>query len=468
MKVHLIAACGVGMSALAALLREAGHDVSGSDENAYPPASTILEALGIDLQHGWDPARLEGVDLVVCGNAVRRTNPEAMAAAAGARRMVSFPQAVEELFLAQRRPLVVTGTHGKTTSASMLAWVLRETGRDPGYLIGGAPLGLPSSAVLGAGSWFVIEGDEYDSAYFDKEPKFLHYHPAVLLLNAIEFDHADIYADLTAVKGAFEKLLRSLDPAVPTIACADFPEVANVVGGRAGVQWFGITPAAAWRVDDLRDDGRTHFLVREHGRPVVRVTLQAPGAINARNALGVLLVARVAGVEWAEGAAALATFRGVRRRQEVVGSARGIVVIDDFAHHPTAVLETLKALRLRYPERRLRAVFEPRSNTSRRAVFQDAYRRALGLADDAVVAAVFTKESDPIPAAERLDVERLARDVAAEGTPCRVIDGVETIHAHVLETASPGDVIVVMSNGAFGGLPRRLAEALGAGGQPAA
>jgi UDP-N-acetylmuramate: L-alanyl-gamma-D-glutamyl-meso-diaminopimelate ligase len=198
------------------------------------------------------------------------------------------------------------------------------------------------------------------------------------------------------------------------------------------------------------------------------VTLQAPGAINARNALGVLLVARVAGVEWAEGAAALATFRGVRRRQEVVGSARGIVVIDDFAHHPTAVLETLKALRLRYPERRLRAVFEPRSNTSRRAVFQDAYRRALGLADDAVVAAVFTKESDPIPAAERLDVERLARDVAAEGTPCRVIDGVETIHAHVLETASPGDVIVVMSNGAFGGLPRRLAEALGAGGQPAA
>jgi UDP-N-acetylmuramate: L-alanyl-gamma-D-glutamyl-meso-diaminopimelate ligase len=468
MKVHLIAACGVGMSALAALLREAGHDVSGSDENAYPPASTILEALGIDLQRGWDPARLEGTDVVVCGNAVRRTNPEAMAAAAAGRRMVSFPQAMEELFLTGRRPLVVTGTHGKTTTSSMLAWVLRETGRAPGYLIGGAPLDLPSSAALGSEPWFVIEGDEYDSAYFDKQPKFLHYHPAVLLLNAIEFDHADIYADLTAVKGAFQTLLRSLDPAVPTIACSDFPEVGNVIGARSGVEWFGLSPAATWRVDELCDDGRTHFVVREAGRPVVQVSLQVPGAINARNALGVLLVARVVGLDWEEAAAALATFRGVRRRQEVVGSSRDVVIIDDFAHHPTAVTETLKALRLRYPDRRLRAVFEPRSNTSRRAIFQAAYRQALALADDAVVAAVFTKESDPIPAAERLDVERLASDVAADGTPCRAIEGVETIHAHVLETTRSGDVIVVMSNGAFGGLPRRLADALGAAGQPAA
>jgi UDP-N-acetylmuramate: L-alanyl-gamma-D-glutamyl-meso-diaminopimelate ligase len=200
----------------------------------------------------------------------------------------------------------------------------------------------------------------------------------------------------------------------------------------------------------------------------VQVSLQVPGAINARNALGVLLVARVVGLDWEEAAAALATFRGVRRRQEVVGSSRDVVNIDDFAHHPTAVTETLKALRLRYPDRRLRAVFEPRSNTSRRAIFQDAYREALALADDAVVAAVFTKESDPIPAAERLDVERLASDVAADGTPCRAIEGVETIHAHVLETTRSGDVIVVMSNGAFGGLPRRLADALGAAGQPAA
>ena len=460
MRIHLIAACGVGMSALAALLREAGHDVSGSDEQAYPPASTLLESLGIDLQTGWDPARFADADLVVCGNAVRRTNPEAVAADASGVRMVSFPQVIEELFLSGRRPLVVSGTHGKTTASSMLAWVLHHTGRDPGYLIGGAPHDLPSSATVGGGPDFVIEGDEYDSAYFDKEPKFLHYHPAVLLLNAIEFDHADIYADLAAVKAAFAKLLATLDASVPVIACADFPETERVVGAHPTLHWFGLANEARWRIADLRDDGRTRFDVRENGRVVTRVALQVPGMINARNALGVLLVAREVGLGWDEAAEALAAFRGVKRRQEVVSDGGGITVVDDFAHHPTAVAETLRALRLRYPGRRLRAVLEPRSNTSRRRVFQEAYREALGLADDAVVAAVFTKQSDPIPPEDRLDVARLVDEVAADGTSCRTIEGVEAIRDHVVATAREGDVIVIMSNGAFGGLPGLMAASL--------
>jgi UDP-N-acetylmuramate: L-alanyl-gamma-D-glutamyl-meso-diaminopimelate ligase len=451
------------MSALASLLREAGHMVTGSDEQAYPPASTLLESLGITLGQGYDPARLDGVDLVVCGNAVRRTNVEATAARERGLRMASFPQALDELFLTARRPAVVAGTHGKTTSASMLAFVLERTGRAPGYLIGGAPRDLPSAAMCGQGPWFVIEGDEYDSAYFDKVPKFLHYHPELLVLTAVEFDHADIYRDLDAVKAAFRTLLDTLDPGVPVFACTDFPHVSDLIAPRAGaIRRFGIGAPAEWQVTDLVDDGTTRFVVRDRGRKIVDVRLQVPGAINARNALGVLLAAREIGLEWEEAATALAEFRGVRRRQEVVAEARGVTVIDDFAHHPTAVGETLRALRLRYPGRRLRAVFEPRSNTSRRSVFQREYCQALALADESVLARVFVKESDPIPPEERLDPDAIAAEVSRQGTPCRTLDGVESIRDYLTASARSGDVIVIMSNGAFGGLPRLLATELGA------
>ena len=463
MKIHLIAACGVGMSALAGLLRAAGHAVTGSDEHVYPPASTLLEELGIPVLAGYDPARLEGMDLVVCGTAVRRTNAEAQAAEARGLRLVSMPAAVEEMFLADRSPLVVAGTHGKTTSSAMLAWVLRQTGRDPGFLVGGVPRELGQNFALGSAPWFVIEGDEYDSAYFDKEAKFLHYRPAMLLLNAIEFDHADIYRDLEHVKGAFRKLLAILPPDAPLIACGDFPHVRDVVAGsRARVRYFGVGPGNAWRVTELADDGRTRFTVREGDRAVCSVVLETPGAINARNALGVLLLAVETGIAWDDAAAALAEFRGVRRRQEVGGTARGVTVIDDFAHHPTAVAGTLAALRLRYPGRRLRAVFEPRSNTSRRRVFQDEFVAALATADEAVLAAVFTKASDPIPPEERLAPEELVEGLGRRGVPARTVDGVPAIRDYLVGTARPDDVIVIMSNGAFGGLPALVVEALGA------
>ena len=463
MRVHLIAACGVGMSALAGLLHAAGHSVTGSDEHVYPPASTLLEELGIPVFHGYDPARVAGVDLVVCGNAVRRTNPEAEAAEAGGLRMLSMPAAVEEMFLAGRSPLVVAGTHGKTTSSAMLAWVLERTGRGPGFLVGGVPRELERSFALGRGPWFVIEGDEYDSAYFDKEAKFLHYRPAMLLLNAIEFDHADIYRDLEHVKSAFRKLLAILPAGAPLVACGDFPHVLDVIAGaRARVRRFGLGEANEWRVTDLADDGATRFTVREDGRAVCRLTLQPPGAINARNALGVLLLAREVGVGWEEGAAALAEFRGVRRRQEVVGTVGGVTVIDDFAHHPTAVAGTLAALRQRYPGRRLRAVFEPRSNTSRRRVFQDEFVAALAAADEAVLAAVFAKASDLIPPAERLAPETIVADLERRGVPARLIDGVPAIRDYLVATTRAGDVIAIMSNGAFGGLPALVVAGVGA------
>ncbi len=463
MKVHLIAACGVGMSALAVLLREAGHTVSGSDEQAYPPASTVLRAIGVTLSAGWEPRRLAGVDLVICGNAVTRHNPEAAAAREQGMRTMSFPQALEELFLVERRPLVVAGTHGKTTSASMLAFVLQRCGRDPGWLIGGAPRDLPSSAALGGSPWFVVEGDEYDSAYFDKEPKFLHYRPHALLLTAVEFDHADIYRDLDAVKAAFRKLLGLLRPGAPLVACGDFPHLLDVLAGTsADVGRFGLGEANRWRVTDLVDDGLTHFRIRDGDEAVCEVTLQAPGPINARNALGVLLVARELGVSWNAGAAALRQFRGVSRRQEIVGESRGVTVIDDFAHHPTAVAGTLAALRLRYPGRRLRAVFEPRSNTSRRRVFEHEFGDALARADEVVLAAVFVKANDPIPEAERLSPDTIVEQVARRGIPARTIDGVGPIRDYLVSSVRSGDVIVIMSNGSFGGLPRLVSDALGA------
>jgi UDP-N-acetylmuramate: L-alanyl-gamma-D-glutamyl-meso-diaminopimelate ligase len=462
MKIHLIAACGVGMSALAALLRQAGHTVTGSDEQAYPPASTILRDLGVTLSRGWEPRRLDDVDLVVCGNAVTRDNAEARAARERGLRTVSFPQALEELFLAGRRPLVVAGTHGKTTSASMLAFTLERCGRDPGWLIGGAPRDLPASARLGGSPWFVVEGDEYDSAYFDKGPKFLHYHPAVCLLTAVEFDHADIYRDLDAVKTAFRGLLALLPPAAPLVACGDFPHVLDIVEGTAAdLELFGLGEQNAWRVSDLVDDGVTRFRVHEQGREVCEVTLQVPGPINARNALGVLLIARRVGIPWSAAARALAAFRGVSRRQEVVAEVGGITVIDDFAHHPTAVGGTLAALRLRYPGRRLRAVFEPRSNTSRRRVFQQEFADALAAADEAVLADVFAKPNDPVPEAERLSPDAIVADVARRGIPARTIAGVGAICDYLLDSARAGDVIVIMSNGSFGGLPRLVADGLG-------
>ena len=471
MQVHFVAIAGTGMGSLAGLMKARGWEVTGSDAGVYPPMSTALARWGIPVAEGFvaEHVLARRPDLVVVGNAVRPDNPEARAAREAGLRVLSFPDALYEYAIRGRHSVVVAGTHGKTTATSLIATLLHETGRDPSFLVGGIAANFDGSFREGRGEHFVVEGDEYDTAFFDKTPKFLHYHAQTLLLTSVEFDHADIYRDLAHVKSAFRALVERLPRNGTLVAALADPNVAEVAAAApCRTTGYGAGPAAeavgvAWLAKALEAAaGGTRFELVVEGSPRGRGFLAAHGRTNVENAVGAIAVLAALGVPPEESLAALPRFRGVKRRQEVRGEAGGVTVLDDFAHHPTAVRETLAGLRAGYPGRPLVAVFEPRSNTSRRAVFQEAYRQALLLADDAVVAAVFSKESDPIPPAERLDVERLAGEVAAAGTPCRVIDGVDAIHAHVLETAQPGDVIVVMSNGAFGGLPRRLADDLGA------
>jgi len=405
------------MASLAGMLRAAGYDVTGSDQAVYPPMSTLLADLGIAVREGYRAENLEPrPDLVVVGNAMSRGNPEVEAMLTAGIPYCSMPEALMRFFMGKRRRAVVVGTHGKTTTSALLAWVLHEIGGDPSFMVGGAGRNFPHNFRLGEGPWFVAEGDEYDTAFFDKGPKFLHYDPDALLLNAVEFDHADIYRDLDQVKGAFRTLLERLRPAAVVAASADFPEVRAVVeASRRPAVFFGNGPGATWRAEKIRDDGSaTRFtIVGPDGRRWP-ATLPAPGAMNVANALGVVTLASGMGLALDGVVAALATFRGVKRRQEVIAEGRGITVIDDFAHHPTAVAGTLAALRSRYPKRRLWVLFEPRSNTTRRRVFQDAFASAFAGADRVTFGAVHRR--DQLPEDEHLSVDVLIADRSEEHT----------------------------------------------------
>jgi UDP-N-acetylmuramate: L-alanyl-gamma-D-glutamyl-meso-diaminopimelate ligase len=459
-RIHVIAVGGVGMTALAGLLQRRGFVVTGSDEKLYPPMSRVIERLGIPVRAGYRAENLEPPpDLVVVGNKVSRDNPEVQALLASGLPYLSFPETLGAFFLAGRRSLVVAGTHGKTTSTAMLAWVLECAGRDPSLMVGGESLDFGGNFKLGAGADFVVEGDEYDSAFFDKGPKFLHYRPDAVLLTAVEFDHADIYRDLAAVEEAFRALVRLLGPNAPLVVAADFPRALEVARAAARTITFGESASAAWRIAGLEDSGaETRFGVERGGTGEGILRIRAPGLINARNALGVYALAREIGLTHGEIENGLATFRGVARRQEVVGDYGGVVLIDDFAHHPTAVAGTLAAVKLRYPGRRLWALFEPRSNTSRRRVFQAAYVDALAAADRVVIGEVFAKASDAIPAAELFSTEQLADDLRRRGIAAWSLPSAEAIARLIDAHAAGGDVVVLMSNGDFQGL-RALLEA---------
>lgn len=461
--VHLTAIGGIGMTALAGLLTELGHRVRGSDLEVYPPASDELARLGVPVARGYRAENLEPrPDLVVMGNAISAGNPEAMAARAAGLPTLSLPEALARFCLRDRTPLVVAGTHGKTTSASFLAWVLSTAGRDPGYFIGGAPRDLVRGYALGSGPDFVLEGDEYDSAYFDKGPKFLHYRPEGVVLTAVEFDHADIYRDLDHVKSSFAKLLALLPEGAPLVVCADFPAALEVArgSGRRCVTFSGDAASAAdWRVAELADSpGGLRMAIAGPGE---RHALTSPllGVMNARNLLGVALLARARGVAWEAIAAAASSFHGVRRRQEVVVDGE-IVLIDDFAHHPTAIAATLAAVRSRYPGRRLWALFDPRSNTSRRRVFQREIAAALAQADLAVLGPVHRAEQ--LDESERFSPDDAVRDVGRAGGRARSLADYESVTAAVLAEARSGDVVVALSNGPFGGVVAQLAASLAA------
>ena len=455
--VHFTAIGGVGMVALAGLLCELGHRVRGSDLDVFPPASDELARLGVPVARGYAAANLEPrPDLVVMGNAITAVNPEAVAARIAGIPTLSLPEALARFCLPGRTPVVIAGTHGKTTSTSFLAWLLRIAGRDPGYFIGGAPLDLPRGYAVGSGREFALEGDEYDTAYFDKGPKFLHYRPEAAILTAIEFDHADIYRDLAHVKQSFARLLEILPAGAPLVVCADFPHALEVAAasGRAHVRFSDRPDAEAeWRVADLRDTpSGLRFAALGPGE---RIELESPllGAMNARNVLGVAALARALDVPAAALREAAASFHGVRRRQQIVARGRA-VLIDDFAHHPTAIAGTLAAVRSRFPGGRLWALFDPRSNTSRRRVFQADIARALGAADRVVIGPVH--DARGIDPAERFSPDEAVAELRAAGVAAEAAGEHAAVAAAVVEAVRDGDVVVALSNGAFGGLIERL------------
>jgi UDP-N-acetylmuramate: L-alanyl-gamma-D-glutamyl-meso-diaminopimelate ligase len=473
-RVHIIGVCGTLMGAFAAHLKRRGIDVTGSDQNVYPPMSDVLKNAGVELYSGYRAENLTAgkgkPDLVVIGNVIGASNPEARAAIDGGYAYTSLPEAMEKLILPKTRNLVVSGTHGKTTTSSMLAHVLVKCGKDPGYFIGGVSQDLPHSfhvSSIEGGRPFVLEGDEYDTAFWDKVPKFNHYLPDDAILTSIEYDHADIYPDMNAVIRAFEGLLARIRPGGRLIACTDYEEIRKLIAaktpahlkspvltyGSAGSQHARFTPGK------IRVDGElTRFEVLDNGKAIDELAMHSPGNHNVLNALSIYILCRESGIPADQFRAALQSFHGVKRRQEVRGEIKGVTVIDDFAHHPTAVRETLKALRMRYPGRRLVAVFEPRSATSRRRVFQKEYAEAFFEADSIFIAAPF--DQSKIASDDQFSSDELVGNLEERGKKACVMETVEDGVPLVAKTSKAGDVVAVLSNGGFGGFIPKLLDAL--------
>jgi UDP-N-acetylmuramate: L-alanyl-gamma-D-glutamyl-meso-diaminopimelate ligase len=465
MKVHLSGIAGTAMASLAGLLVARKHVVSGSDQDVYPPMSTQLEALGIPIRSPYREENVPGdADLVVLGNALSRGNPEVEVVLDRKQRMSSMPALLAEEFLRGRTNIVVAGTHGKTTTTSLTSYLLHRAGKDPSFLIGGVPVDFERSYRVGGGEHFVVEGDEYDSAFFDKRPKFVHYLPDVAIIGNVEYDHADIYPDLAAVQRAFTHLLNLVPRRGVVVAGLETPALREILPrAKSPVQTFGLSPEADWRAVGVRPaaDG-WHFRLLRQGRDEGEFTLSAPGEHNLRNALAAMAACHAVGVPPAAVREALAGFGGVKRRLEVRGRARGVTVYDDFAHHPTAVRETLRALRtlLSAGERgRLIAVFEPRSYTSRTRVFQDEFARAFQDADRVIVAAAYLPAK--VPEDQRLSEAGLVQAIAELGKDARLIPAVDDIVAHLAVELREGDRVAIMSNGGFGGIHTRLLSALG-------
>lgn len=451
--IHLVAICGTGMGALAVMLKSLGHRVTGSDENVYPPMSTVLAEQQIPVLEGFAASNLEpSPDLVVIGNAVSRGNPEAEAVLERKIRYASMPEALKSFFLWDRKSIVVAGTHGKTTTTAMLAWVLNEAGRDPSYIIGGVPIGWQTGARLGSGDLFILEGDEYDSAFFDKRAKFLHYLPDTAIINNIEFDHADIYDSLDEIALSFRRLVNIIPENGLLIGPADDARVQALASHAfCTVQTMGASPGARWSARNLSvHPGGSAFDLYEQDKYVSRLSIRQPGSHNVNNALAVVAAARHYGVSWRDIARGLETFPGVKRRLELRGEVNGIEVYDDFAHHPTAVMATLEALRGVCPDRRIWAVFEPRSATTIRRNFQEAYAAAFDDADRVLIAPVFLPEK--APEGDRFSVDELVEGLRLRGVRADAVESVDRIVAQLVEQATPGDRIVFMSNGGFGGV----------------
>lgn len=462
--IHLLGIGGAAMAPVAGMLKERGFRVSGSDVNVYPPASTLLASLGIPWNEGYREENLRPApDLAVVGNAISRGNPELERILDDKIPYCSMPQLLEKYFLPGRTSLVVAGTHGKTTTTAMLAWIFHIAGRRPDFLIGGvAPNFGDRSYGLGGGEEFIIEGDEYDTAFFDKAPKFLHYHPDELILTSLEYDHADIYPDLASIALQFRRLVNLVPRRGRILYWGESPDLkAVVVKAFCPIETFGLAPECDWHAGDiLWHDSATEFRVAHRGREVARIRIPVAGRHNVLDALAAVALAHGRGVPRDAIANALATFQSVRRRMEVKGEADGILVVEDFAHHPTAIRLTLEAARTRWPGRKIWAAIEPRSNTMRRKVFQDALPDALSLADVVLFGAV--NRAQLLAEEDRLSPEAIAESLRARGCAATAFTSADEIADRLAAGARSGDLILIMSNGSFDGLTAKLLEKLSA------
>ncbi len=465
---HFSGIGGAAMAPLAGMLAETGHKVTGSDAGVYPPASTLLESLGIRWTNGFSEKNLDPApDIVVLGNALSRGNPEVEYVLDNNLPYRSLPQTLEEFFLPGHDPLVVTGTHGKTTTTSMLSWILHHAGRKPNFLIGGVAENFGRSFGLGGGREFVLEGDEYDSAFFDKGPKFLHYHPREIIITSLEFDHADIYANLAAIELQFRRLVNLVPRGGKIVAWGESDTVRGVIAKAfCPIETYGFTSGLDWLAGGVEVvSGETHFRALHRGDEIAKVRMQPAGRHNVLNALSAIAIAHGRGVKRAALESALASFRGVLRRLEVKGESAGVLVVDDFAHHPTAIRVTIDAARHRWPGPRLWAVFEPRSNTMRRRVFEADLAAALSTADAAVLGAV--NRANLLTDDERLSPDRVLETVRSAGKKAEGFETANEIVDFLGGEIRPGDLVLVMSNGSFDGLCGKLLAKLQERGAPA-
>ena len=486
MKVHLIGIGGTGMGAVAGLLAAAGHEVRGSDNAVYPPMSEQLSALGVPVMMPYAADNLAwGPELVVVGNVHGKDHVEVVAAQQKGIALTSFPALLGERLLDAKHSIVVSGTHGKTTTTSLLAHILMHANRDPSVFVGGVPVGLGQGWRLGKGDDFVIEGDEYDTAFFDKGPKFVHYRPRTVVLTSVELDHVDIFPSFDAVRDTFKKLIAMIPQDGLLVVCAESQDARSVakyapcqveqycvLGGDVGETFevdteAGMPSDVTWWARNLEvgKSGRISFDVYHNGERVERFETLLVGRHNVLNCVAAIAVAHARGVSIRDIQKGVASFAGVRRRQELRGVAGGVTVLDDYAHHPTAVRETLKALRKRFPKRRLIAVYEPRSATSRRKTFQAEFVEAFAHADEVVVGKLF--DPSKIPPDQRFDPEKLALDLHRSGTKGSYVPEVGTIVKQLAESAAPGDVVCVLSSGSFDGLHDKLLDEIGDSMKPA-
>ena len=459
--IYLIAICGTGMAALAGLLRGAGYRVSGSDTNIYPPMSVLLENAGIPVLLGYRKENITGdIDLVIVGNAVSKTNEEVQSVLEAGLDYMSFPEALSHFFLDGRKSLVVTGTHGKTTTASLLSWVLHDSGRKPGFMVGGWLKNFDSNHLVPEGDYFVTEGDEYDSAFFDKGPKFLHYRPDVSILTSIEFDHADIFKDLDQIKDAFRKYVSLIRPEGVILVKRADANIQDVLGEAVcRIETYGYLDGADWRIGDYQfEGGYGSFSLFYQGEKKGDFQLAMIGRHNVENAAAVAALCLGLGLTVKEINSAFKSFQGIKRRQEVVGVKKGVTVLDDFAHHPTAIRLTLEAVKEAYPGQRVWAVFEPRTATSRRKVFEQDFPDSFLGADRVVFAGLFAPEQ--IREKDRLDPERVVTLIRQKGGNANFIPEVDDIVGFMAENVENRDVVLVMSSGGFGGIHQKILDRL--------